>query len=547
MDSGMENGKYKIGYCMGVFSAEHIEMYGWLKKQAKLCDKFILGIPDEWVRARIFGDTRPYNAEKAKISLMNRGWFYDVVILDAEHLSYKKIYEKLQFDVCFYGTEYGLTFEEDKLFLMERGVSFISLMPEKHIKITGGGSLRLPIEDLQKNQKIILFGTGIYFDIYINEYAILGERYLPAYAIDNDSAKWNTEKNGVKIMEPSVLLKEKAEDILVVICSKNYGDMLKQLRGLGKFNYRTLRFANEISLLEEFAITSAEERVYLKKSHDILVTLMDEFDKVCRENHLHYYIICGSLIGVIRHKDLIPWDDDIDLAMPREDFKKLRKIAKKKWSKKNDTFMYLDYDDLGGGAFLDCMPRLFYMKESLPTKCFDKVYGKATADVDNRMFLDIYVMDNAHENERVHMFTINMMKGIYNLCMGHRANINYNEYKAIVPDSTIRLMKAIHTIGKFLPLKFLTFWYDLLAQSANHNKRCRDYIMSSCAIRCIELKYPKEHFGEGLRLPFADIEVMVPSNYDEQLKAMRYNNYMEFPRMSVRKPSHYFNSDIEIW
>ena len=71
--------------------------------------------------------------------------------------------------------------------------------------------------------------------------------------------------------------------------------------------------------------------------------------------------------------------------------------------------------------------------------------------------------------------------------------------------------------------------------------------MDSCAIRCIELKYPKEHFGEGLRLPFANIEVMVPSDYDAQLKAMRYQNYMEFPRMSVRKPSHYFNSDIEIW
>ncbi len=547
MNSSIENRKYKIGYCMGIFNVENIEMYGWLKEQAELCDKFILGIPDEWIMARLFGDVRPYNAEVEKQFWMNCGWFYDVVILDAEHLSYQKIYEELQFDACFYGAEYGLPFEEDKIFMAEHGVSFISLMPEKHIRIDGGGALRLCIEDLQREQKVVLFGTGVYFDVYINEYAGLGKKYLPAYAVDNDSDKWNTEKNGVKIMEPSVLLKEKVEDVLVVICSKNFVEMLQQLQKLGKFNYRTLRFINEVSLLEEFAITSAEERVYLKKSHDILVTLMAEFDRVCRENQLHYYIICGSLIGVVRHKDLIPWDDDIDLAMPRADFKKLRKIAKKKWSKKNDTFVYLDYDDLGGGAFLDCMPRLFYMKENLPTKCFDKVYGKATADVDNRMFLDIYVMDNAHENEKVHMFIINMMKGIYNLCMGHRANINYDEYKAIVPDSTIRLMKVIHTIGKFLPLKVLTFCYDILAQSANQNKSCKNYIMDSCAIRCIELKYPKEHFGEGLRLPFANIEVMVPSDYDAQLKAMRYQNYMEFPRMSVRKPSHYFNSDIEIW
>ena len=58
-----------------------------------------------------------------------------------------------------------------------------------------------------------------------------------------------------------------------------------------------------------------------------LVTLIAEFERVCQENPLHYYIICGSLIGVIRHKDMIPWDDDIDIAMPRRDFKRLRKIA----------------------------------------------------------------------------------------------------------------------------------------------------------------------------------------------------------------------------
>ncbi len=537
--------KCNRGYCMGVFSPEQKDKYFWLKEMVSVCEEFVLGIPDEWIMARLYGDRKKYDAQKERQCWLDTGWFSDVIILDAENLSYQKAYETVKFDVCFYGSEYGIPFEHDKDFMEAHNIVFASLMPEKYVKAEGASTVRLFVEDLQRKQKLVLFGTGVYFDIYMKEYGKLGEKYLPAYAVDNDSSKWNTEKDGIKIMPPSVLEQEK-EDILVVICSKNYDEMLLQLRELGDFNYRTLRFRNEIAMLEEFAITSAKEREYLKKSHEILTVLMKEFDRVCQENKLHYYVICGSLIGVIRHKDMIPWDDDIDIAMPRTDYQKLKKIAKKEW-KNNDTFKFLHYTDIGGGAFLDCMPRLYYMKDRLPIKCIDKVYGKATADIEDRLFLDIYLLDNAHENEKVHNIVIGAMKGVYNLMMGHRAYVNYDEYRRKLSDKQIKLMKILHGVGKIFPVRFLAFCYDTLARSGNPNKNAKDYIMESCAITCIELKYPKEHYGEGLRLPFANIEVMVPSDYDAQLQAMRYRNYMEFPRLSVRKPSHYFNSDIEIW
>lgn len=535
--------KYRLGYLAGVFDNKDVGQYKWLNKITKYCDNFVLGIPDEWIVARLYGD-KPYSSQEMQKYWIESGWFSNVIILDAEHLNYQKVHEKIPFDVCFYGCEYGQSFQQDTDFAKRNNIDFVSVAPQKAISVIGGGAVRLALEDVQRQQKIILFGTGKYFEFYMQEY---GGKYKPTYAVDNDANKWNTDKNGVPIFEPDRLLKEVPDEALVIICSKDYIDIKDQLLAMGSFNYRTLLFQNEISLLEEFAISSSREREYLQKSHKILTILMKEFDRICQKYKLHYYIICGSLIGVIRHQGMIPWDDDIDLAMPRKDFKKLRRIAKKEWSKRNDTFSFLNYDDLGGGAFLDCMPRLFYMKEYLPTKCFDKVWGKAKADVGNRMFIDIYVMDNAHENEKIHMVVIKIMKGIYNLCMGHRAKINYEEYKAIVPDSTIKLMRIMHSIGKFMPLKFLAFCYDLLAQSANYNKNCKNYIMDSCAIRCIELKYPKEFFGEGKRMPFYDIEVMVPSDYDAQLQSMRYHNYMELPRMAVRKPSHYFNSDIEIW
>lgn len=298
-------------------------------------------------------------------------------------------------------------------------------------------------------------------------------------------------------------------------------------------------------MLEEFAIISKEESEYLEKSHKILIKLMEEFDRVCTENGIHYYIICGSLIGVIRHHDIIPWDDDIDIAIPRDDFNKLKRIAKREWN--NDTFKFLDYDELGNGAFLDCMPRLFYVKEKLPTKVFQKVYGKATADVEDRMFLDFYVMDNAFNNDKRHMFHMNAMKGIYNLMMGHRASVDYEEYAVRMPAKTVRLMRVLNSIGSVIPLKILTFMYESFSQAANHNKKCTHYFMPSCAITCIERKFDKEFFREGQRLSYNRLKVMVPKDYDGLLNAMMYHNYMEFPRLSIRKPSHFFNSDIEIW
>lgn len=539
--------EYRNGYLAAVIDYRRPTDYGWIEMVASKCTTLTVGIPDAWTIARIFGDSWEYSEEEAKQFLQASFGekHIEVIILSQEKLSYKAVYELVHFDVFFYGAEYGILFEKDKKFFEENKVEMISMIPERRIAIAGGGALRLALEDLQHHQNIVLFGTGVYFEAYMREY---GEKYRPIFAIDNDESKWNTEKQGVLIKNPSALKAESEKDTLIVICSREYQEMLAQLRALGNYNYRTLLFFNDIALIEEFAIASAEEQAYLKKAHRILTDLVGEFDRVCRNNGLHYYLICGSLIGAVRHHNHIPWDDDIDVAMPRADYKKLKKLARKEWGRNNEVYHFLDYDELGGGAFLDCMPRLYNMKEHIPTKCAEKVYGKATADIANRAFVDIYVLDNAHPNEKIHSFVTNIaMKGIYNLMMGHRAFVDYDEYRDVISEEIIRKMKKVHQIGKMLPLKFLKFWYDAFARSANLNKNCPDYIMSSCAIRCIELKYSKKSYGEGLRVPFANIEVMIPSDYDTQLHDMRYRNYMEFPRMSVRKPSHYFNSDIEIW
>ena len=65
----------------------------------------------------------------------------------------------------------------------------------------------------------------------------------------------------------------------------------------------------------------------LKESQDIALTLLLYLDEVCLENNLTYFAADGTLLGLIRHQGFIPWDDDVDVWMPREDYEKLEKIV----------------------------------------------------------------------------------------------------------------------------------------------------------------------------------------------------------------------------
>ena len=74
-----------------------------------------------------------------------------------------------------------------------------------------------------------------------------------------------------------------------------------------------------------------------KELQDKMLEMLLFFDNFCKENGLRYYLCGGGLIGAIRHHGFIPWDDDIDLFMPREDYERLALS----WPQKVDHEKYL--------------------------------------------------------------------------------------------------------------------------------------------------------------------------------------------------------------
>ena len=85
------------------------------------------------------------------------------------------------------------------------------------------------------------------------------------------------------------------------------------------------------------------EQEILRKAQLIMLDMLIEFDAICKKHQLHYWLDSGTLLGAVRHQGFIPWDDDIDLSMPVEDYKNFIKIAESELS--SDVFFQTSQTD----------------------------------------------------------------------------------------------------------------------------------------------------------------------------------------------------------
>ena len=72
----------------------------------------------------------------------------------------------------------------------------------------------------------------------------------------------------------------------------------------------------------------------LKRLQSVELSMLKDFKKLCDDYGLIYFGIGGTGIGALRHKGFIPWDDDIDIAMPRKDFERFLRFARREWKGK---------------------------------------------------------------------------------------------------------------------------------------------------------------------------------------------------------------------
>ena len=85
-----------------------------------------------------------------------------------------------------------------------------------------------------------------------------------------------------------------------------------------------------MKLLWHYLKENKMKKIELEELKQIELDMMQEIDNVCQSNGIHYYMVGGTLLGAVRHKGFIPWDDDIDIAMPRKDFERFCVAMKEK-------------------------------------------------------------------------------------------------------------------------------------------------------------------------------------------------------------------------
>lgn len=276
------------------------------------------------------------------------------------------------------------------------------------------------------------------------------------------------------------------------------------------------------------------EETNLQKAQRINMILLKEIDRVTKKYGLKYYLICGGLLGAIRHKGFIPWDDDVDVAMTRHDYDILLSHIKDEWS--TGDFMFVKYNEMGGGAFLDFFSRLLYMKEEVPLKTFHKIKGRGREDVQNHVPLDIYILENAPDDENKFLKIYNAITYIYGLAMGHRSFLDMSEYGKY-DEKMHRNIKYATTIGRWIPLRLLLVIYERICRSCAKYESGKNYFVSNGFIFCVRQRHPKVWFGEGERVEICGEYFTAPKMYHEELSFF-YGDYMQLPPEGNRRPDH---------
>lgn len=142
----------------------------------------------------------------------------------------------------------------------------------------------------------------------------------------------------------------------------------------------------------------------LKKLQSVELEILKDFMSLCDRHGLQYFGIAGTGIGVLRHGGFIPWDDDIDVALPRKDYEQFIKYANDEYADKY-TIMNVEYDEN-----YPLMTTRMMMKG---TKF--REYALAHINVELGIFLDIYPFDNLSDDPKKRK----------NRCMMHGFILNY--------------------------------------------------------------------------------------------------------------------------
>ena len=253
--------------------------------------------------------------------------------------------------------------------------------------------------------------------------------------------------------------------------------------------------------------------------------LLQKFDEVCKKYNLKYFVEYGTLLGAVRHQGFIPWDDDIDLVMFRDDYMKLQEIGPLEFQE--PYFFQNTYTDLVVWGFCK-------LRDDRTTGI---EFTDMNPDFHQGIFLDVNALDDVPDGKNFSQNILQVQREVWQT-VANSVNMRYylSEGVQFQVESDI-LMDLLN-----LPVRERYRQFELLALSHFGTSEKVNFLVSEICKRSISCR--REWYEDIVYLPFEHMTVPAPAGYDDYHKPVQggsthqntffdpdtpYRYYMEHP------------------
>lgn len=259
----------------------------------------------------------------------------------------------------------------------------------------------------------------------------------------------------------------------------------------------------------------------LQELKDIEFDMLKMFHSFCVENNIRYFLAYGTLLGAIRYKHFIPWDDDVDLLIPREDYNRMLKLFKD-----NDRYQMFAFEK--DGKFLFPFAKLCDMT----TRKIEPDYDNG---VDFGVDIDLFPLDAWDDD----------------LKKAKKEAKIINKYILYLTMSKLKKPDSVNPVKRFIKGIVMNFckmrgseYYirKIIAESNKKEQKGNTYVGSkSWCVYGERGIIPAEAFAETIEVEFEGEKFFAPKGYDTYLTCL-YGDYLPEPPKEKQKTHHYFKA-----
>lgn len=255
--------------------------------------------------------------------------------------------------------------------------------------------------------------------------------------------------------------------------------------------------------------------------HQVDLNIVKEVVSICKEHGFKYYMLGGTMLGAIRHKGFIPWDDDIDLGMPRKDYDEFLTVAPKELSAHLKLVNYHTDPEYH-----------YYITRILDTETRVEEERIGNDNKYTNASIDIFPIDGTPNNpvlRKIYFFRVLYHRALMSLC--YKDSIDRKRPRGKAERMMLWVMERVPVEKLTTPFKQKEKIDKLLKKQKLEGAEYIGNIMGAYRTREI---VPAKYYGQGTMYQFEDMQLCGLDMYDEYL-TFTYGDYMQLPPEDKRK------------